>query len=52
MGFGLAIAIASLVPLNFFTTRLHRAQHLLETYATHLEVLYQARENRTPREQA
>lgn len=43
-GFGLAIAIFSLIPLNFFTTRLHRAQHLLETYATHVEVLYQGRQ--------
>lgn len=43
-GFGLAIAIFSLIPLNFFTTRLHRAQHQLETYATHVEVLYQGRE--------
>lgn len=40
-GFGLAIAIISLIPLNFFTSRLHRAQHLLETFATHVEVLYQ-----------
>lgn len=43
-GFGLAIAILSLIPLNFFTTRLHRAQHLLEIYATHVEVLYQGRQ--------
>lgn len=43
-GFGLAIAILSLIPLNFFTTRLHRAQHLLETFATHVEVLYQGQQ--------
>lgn len=38
-GFGLAIAIICLIPLNFFTARMRRAQYLLETYATHVEVL-------------
>lgn len=40
-GFGLAIAILSLIPLNFFTNHLQRAQHLLENNATQLEVLCQ-----------
>lgn len=39
-GFGLSIAIFALIPFNYFTARLHRAQHLLETHATHVEVLY------------
>lgn len=39
-GFGLSIAIFTLLPFNYFTSRLHRGQHLLETHATHLEVLY------------
>lgn len=39
-GFGLSIAIFTLIPFNWFTARLHRAQHLLETHATHVEVLY------------
>lgn len=39
-GFGLSIAIFTLIPFNWFTSRLHSAQHLLETNATHVEVLY------------
>jgi len=39
-GFGLSIAIFALIPFNYFTARLHRGQHLLETHATHVEVLY------------
>ena len=39
-GFGLSIAIFTLIPFNYFTARLHRGQHLLETHCTHVEVLY------------
>ncbi|GAB4345397.1 MAG: MotA/TolQ/ExbB proton channel family protein [Desulfobulbaceae bacterium] len=38
---GLGIAIFSVFPYNFFRSRLRRAAHLIEQYATSLEIVYE-----------
>lgn len=38
---GLAIAIFSVFPYNYFRARLRRAAHLIEQYATSLEIVYE-----------
>lgn len=38
---GLAIAITAVVPYNFFNSRIDRARHEIEKYATSLEVVYE-----------
>ena len=37
---GLAIAIAAVIPYNFFNSRINHAVHVMEKYATSLEVVY------------
>uniref|UniRef100_UPI00405761D2 MotA/TolQ/ExbB proton channel family protein n=1 Tax=Candidatus Electrothrix sp. TaxID=2170559 RepID=UPI00405761D2 len=38
---GLTIAIIAVVPYNFFNTRINRAVHVMEKYATSLEVVFE-----------
>ncbi len=38
---GLAISIVTVVPYNFFNSRISQAVHVMEKYATSLEVVYQ-----------
>lgn len=38
---GLAIAIFSVFPYNYFKSRLRRAAHVIEQYATSLEIVYE-----------
>ena len=45
---GLGIAIISLIPFNYFTGRVTRLQFELETAATNVEVMLQARKAKTP----
>jgi biopolymer transport protein ExbB len=37
---GLAISIIAVIPYNYFKTRIDRAVHVMEKYATSLEVVY------------
>ena len=37
---GLMISIGALIPYNYFTTRIDRAIHVIEKYATSLEVVF------------
>jgi len=37
---GLGIAILAVIPYNFFNTRINHAVHVMEKYATSLEVVY------------
>ena len=37
---GLAIAIIAVIPYNYFNTRITRAIHIMEKYATNLEVVH------------
>lgn len=39
--FGLAIAVTAVIPYNFFNSRIERASHRIEKYATNLEVVYE-----------
>ena len=41
---GLAISIVTVVPYNFFNSRIGQAVHVMEKYATSLEVVYQKNE--------
>jgi biopolymer transport protein ExbB len=43
---GLSIAIITVVPYNFFNSRIRRAVHGMEKYATSLEVVYQKKQGR------
>jgi len=38
---GLAVAILSVFPYNYFNTRIEDAAHLIEKYATSLEIVYE-----------
>jgi biopolymer transport protein ExbB len=38
---GLAIAIISVFPFNYFNSRIERASHRIEQYATSLEIVYE-----------
>lgn len=38
---GLTIAIIAVIPYNFFNTRINRAVHVMEKYATSLEVVFE-----------
>jgi len=38
---GLAIAIFAVFPYNYFRSRLRRAAHVIEQYATSLEIVYE-----------
>ena len=38
---GLGIAIIAVIPYNYFNTRISRAIHVMEKYATNLEVVYE-----------
>ena len=38
---GLGISIIAVIPYNYFNTRINRAIHLMEKYATNLEVVYE-----------
>jgi len=38
---GLGIAIIAVIPYNYFNTRINRAVHVMEKYATNLEVVYE-----------
>lgn len=42
---GLIIAIVALIPYNYFNTRIDRAIHVIEKYASSLEVVYQKLHN-------
>ena len=37
---GLGISIVAVIPYNYFNTRINKAIHVMETYATSLEVVY------------
>ncbi len=43
---GLGIAIIAVIPYNYFNTRITRAIHVMEKYATSLEVVYKKLEMR------
>lgn len=43
---GLGIAIIAVIPYNFFNSRINHAIHVMEKYATSLEVVYNKLENR------
>lgn len=38
---GLGISIIAVIPYNYFNTRINRAVHVMEKYATNLEVVYE-----------
>lgn len=42
---GLIISIVALIPYNYFNTRIDRAIHVIEKYATSLEVVYKKLHN-------
>lgn len=42
---GLIISIVALIPYNYFNTRIDRAVHVVEKYATSLEVVYKKLHN-------
>lgn len=43
---GLAIAIIAVIPYNYFNSRINHAIHVMEKYATSLEVVYKKLEKR------
>lgn len=44
---GLGIAIIAVIPYNYFNSRIAHAIHIMEKYATSLEVVYKKLENRS-----
>jgi len=46
---GLGIAILSLFPFNYFNTRVEKAATVIEKYATSLEIVHEALEQRNRR---
>jgi len=44
---GLGIAIISVIPYNYFNTQINRAIHVMEKYATSLEVVYEKLGNKS-----
>ncbi len=44
---GLGIAIIAVIPYNYFSSRITHAIHIMEKYATSLEVVYKKLENRS-----
>ncbi len=44
---GLGIAIIAVIPYNYFNSRITHAIHIMEKYATSLEVVYKKLENRS-----
>jgi len=49
--FGLSIAILSVFPFNYFNSRVDKAAHLIEQYATSLEIVYEKLQDRPGREE-
>jgi len=45
---GLAIAIFSLFPYNYFNSRIRKAAHTIEQYATSLEIVYEKLKENSP----
>lgn len=45
---GLAIAIFSLFPYNYFNSRIRKAAHTIEQYATSLEIVYEKLKGNSP----
>jgi biopolymer transport protein ExbB len=43
---GLGISIIALIPYNYFNTRINKAIHVMEKYATNLEVVYEKLDRR------
>ncbi len=48
---GLIVSIAALLPYNYFNTRIDRAVHVIEKYATSLEVVHKKQQNGQGRNQ-
>ncbi|MEN8198637.1 MAG: MotA/TolQ/ExbB proton channel family protein [Thermodesulfobacteriota bacterium] len=44
---GLGIAIIAVIPYNYFNTRIDKAIHVMEKYATNLEVVYEKLEDKS-----
>jgi biopolymer transport protein ExbB len=44
---GLGISIIAVIPYNYFNTRINNAIHVMEKYATNLEVVYEKLENKS-----
>ena len=44
---GLGISIIALIPYNYFNTRINKAIHVMEKYATNLEVVYEKLDRRS-----